>query len=226
VITSTLYPAITRVADRIDLLFEAFVKTNRLTLMWGLPFGIGVALFADDLVTYGIGDEWEPAVGIIQAFALIAAMNHIGFNWAAFYQARGDTRPLAVLTPIVLLAFLVFALPGMILWDLDGFAIGMALMALVSLTVRTVYLRRLFRGFRMLPHALRAVAPSVPAVALVLVARALLDDRSLGIALGELVLYLAVTLAATLYLERDLLREVAGYLGGRDRRAGAEAAPA
>jgi len=226
VITWTLYPAITRVSDRLDLMFEAFVKTNRLTLMWGLPFGVGVALFADDLVSYGIGDEWEPAIGIIQAFGLIAALNHIGFNWSAFYRARGDTRPLAVWAPIVLAAFLAFALPGMIFWGLDGFAVGMALMALVSLIVRTVYLRRLFRGFRMLPHAVRAVAPTIPAVAVVLLARLLVDDRNLGIALGELGLYLAVTAAATMYLERDLLREVVGYLGGRKEPAGAEAAPA
>jgi len=224
VITWTLYPAICRVSDRIDLMFEAFVKTNRLTLMWGLPFGVGVALFADDLVAYGIGEEWRPAVGIIQAFGLIAALNHVGFNWSAFYRARGDTRPLAVSAPIVLAAFLAFALPGMIVWGLDGFAVGMALMALVSLVVRTVYLRRLFRGFRMLPHALRAVAPTVPAAAAVLLVRLLVDERSLGIALGEVGLYVAVTLAATVYLERGLLREAFGYLGGRARPA--EAAPA
>lgn len=226
VITWTLYPAIVRVSDRVDLMFEAFVKTNRLTLMWGIPFGVGVALFADDLVAYGIGDEWEPAIGLIQAFGLIAALNHIGFNWSAFYRARGDTRPLAVWAPITLLAFLAFALPGMIVWGLDGFAVGMALMALVSLAVRTVYLRRLFRGFRMLPHALRAVAPTVPAVAAVLAVRALVDSRSLGIALGELAIYLAVTVAATFWFERALLREAIGYLAGRRQPRGAEAAPA
>jgi O-antigen/teichoic acid export membrane protein len=226
VITWTLYPAICRVSDRLDLMFEAFVKTNRLTLMWGLPFGVGVALFADDLVTYGIGDEWKPAVGIIQAFGLIAALNHIGFNWSAFYRARGDTKPLAVFAPIVLAAFLVFAVPGMVFWGLNGFAVGMALMALTSLIVRTIYLRRLFRGFRMLPHALRAIAPTIPAAGAVALARVIVDERSAGIALGELGLYVAVTVAATLYFERDLLREAIGYLGGRRRPAEAEAAPA
>jgi len=224
VITWTLYPAICRVSDRVDLLFEAFVKTNRLTLMWGIPFGVGIALFADSLVRFGLGDEWRPAVGIIQAFGLIAALNHIGFNWSAFYRARGDTRPLAVLAPLVLLAFLVFALPGMILWGLDGYAVGMALMALVSLIVRTVYLRRLFRGFRMLPHAARAIAPTVPAVAAVLLMRLLVDEHKAAGAAGEVVAYVAVTLAATVYLERALLREAFGYLGGRAK--GTDAVPA
>lgn len=215
IITWTLYPAIVRVSDRIDLMFEAFVKTNRLTLMWGIPFGVGVALFAADLVEYGIGDEWRSAVGIIQAFGLIAALNHFGFNWSAFYRARGETRPLAIWAPIVLGAFVLFAVPGMALWGLDGFAIGMAAMAVVSLIVRTIYLRRLFRDFRMLPHALRAIAPTVPAAAAVLAVRAVVDPRSLGLALAEVALYFLVTLGATLVLERSLLREVRGYLGGR-----------
>ena len=54
--------------DRLDLLFETFVKSNRIALMWGLPFGVGVALFASDLVHFGIGDRWRPGVGLIQAF--------------------------------------------------------------------------------------------------------------------------------------------------------------
>ena len=46
VIRQTVYPAICAVADRRDLLFETFVKTNQLAVMWGVPFGIGLALFA------------------------------------------------------------------------------------------------------------------------------------------------------------------------------------
>jgi O-antigen/teichoic acid export membrane protein len=215
IVTRALYPAICRVQDRIDVLFEAFVKSNRLTLMWGLPFGVGIALFAPDLVEFALGSQWEPAVGLIQAFGLVAAIDHIGFNWTAFYQARGQTRPLAVTAPIVALTFLAAAVPGMALWGLDGFAAGIAVMALVSLVVRGYYLRRLFRGFRMLPHALRAVTPTVPAVAAVLAVRLLDFERTAGVAIGELALYLAVTAAATLFFERALLREAIGYLGGR-----------
>ena len=35
IVTGTLYPAICAVRDRTDLLFESFVKSNRLALMWG-----------------------------------------------------------------------------------------------------------------------------------------------------------------------------------------------
>jgi hypothetical protein len=50
-----------------------------------------------------------------------------------------------------------------------------------------------------------------------------MDSRSAGVAAAEIVLYVAVTLAATLALERSLLREVRAYLAGR-RPAGTGAA--
>jgi len=67
----------------------------------------------------------------------------------------------------------------------------------------------------MLSHGARALAPTVPAAALVLASRALESSgRGLGTALAELALYLVVCTAATWAVERTLLREVSGYLRG------------
>jgi polysaccharide transporter, PST family len=214
-ITSTLYPAICRVKDRTDVLFEAFVKSNRLALMWGVPFGVGVALFADDLVSYGLGDEWRDAVPLLQVFGLIAALNHVGFNWNAFYSARGDTRPMAIVGPIGLATFVLVTIPLTVAYELDGFAIGMAALTVVMTFVRTHFIKRLFPAFRMGAYIARAAAPTVPAAAVVLLARAVVPDRSLAIAIAEVVLYMLVTVAATWFLERPLLREAMSYLRGR-----------
>lgn len=222
-VTWTLYPAICRVKDRLDLLAEAFVKSNRLALMWGIPFGVGLALFAPDLVQYALGQRWESAVGLIQVFGLVAAINHIGFNWTAFFRARGDTRPMAVVGPVTLLAFLLVPCPLLLTMGLPGYSAGMGVMALVSLVARNHYLTRTFPEFRMLRHAVRSLAPSVPAAGVVLLMR-LVDWRGgVGVALGQLALYVLVTVAATLVLERPLLREVLGYVRGRPRPASAGA---
>ena len=213
IVTQTLYPAICAVKDRTELLFEAFVKSNRLGLMWGMPFGVGLALFAGDLVEFVYGDEWEPAVGLIQAFGLIAAFNHIGYNWTAFFRARGETRPIGVMGVIGLVSMLAIAVPRLLAEGLDGLAIGMAIATAISLVGRVWYLSRLFPSFQILIHSARAIAPSVPAAAAVLAVRAASDaDRSGGLALAELGLYLAVTVLATWLVERQLLREVRGYL--------------
>jgi O-antigen/teichoic acid export membrane protein len=219
IVTATLYPAICRVKDRTDLLFESFVKSNRLALMWGVPFGIALTLFAPDLVEYGLGSKWEPAVTLLQVFGALAAINHIGFNWTAYFRARGQTRPIAVVGFASMVAFLATVYPLTAAYELDGFAVGIALTTLVSIAVRFAYLVRLFPALSIVGHSLRAIAPTVPAAAAVLALRAVDGQRSLGIALGELGLYAAVTVVATIAFERKLLREVIGYL--RRQPAGA-----
>jgi PST family polysaccharide transporter len=216
-VTWTLYPAICRVKDRTELLFEAFVKSNRLALMWGMPFGAGVAIFAEDLVKYGLGERWRPAIGILQVFGISAAVNHIGFNWTAFFSARGQTRPMAVAGPVALAAFLLFALPLLLIYGLQGFGWGILSMTLVNLGVRGYFLSRLFHGFQILLHALRAIAPTVPAVLITLAVRAAAPGDSLAASLAELALYLLVTIGATWVFERRLLLEALAYVRGRPR---------
>jgi O-antigen/teichoic acid export membrane protein len=218
IITETLYPAVCAVRDRLDLLAEAFVKSNRLTLMWGAPFGAGAALFVSDLVDHVIGRHWTFAIRLMQAAAVCGAINHVGFNWTAFYRAQGKTRPLAVAAVINLVTFAVGPIPLLLAWGLDGYAAGLVIAALVQLAVRGWFLSRLFEGFDILRHAVRAAAPTIPAVGIVLGARAVEPfHRTAGVALGEALVYVAVTVAATWALERPLLREALGYV--RDRPA-------
>ena len=218
VLTQTLYPAICAVKDRTDLLFEAFVTSNRLALMWGVPFGLGLALFAPDFVRFVVGEQWEPAVFLLQVFGVCMGIGHIGHNWDAFYRARGDTRPIAVWSVIAMLPFVAVAAPLLVIEGLDGYAVGMAVLTLVSLAVRLWYLTRLFEDFRVLGYAVRAIAPSLLATTGVVAVRLVESpDRGSELALGEVLLFLAITAAATLWLERRLLRELWSYLGRTPR---------
>ena len=197
------------------------MKSNRLALMWAVPFGTGLTLFCSDLVTYGIGEEWRPAVIVLQLFGVAAAINHLGFNWDAYFRALGQTRPLAVASTGAAVAFLAVVLPLLHSRGLEGLAIAVLVQGLVHLAVRAYFLRRLFRGFAFLPHAARAIAPTVPAVAVVLAVRlAGSGARSGTQAVAELALYAILVVGATLLIEGRLLREMAGYLR-RQETAGA-----
>jgi lipopolysaccharide exporter len=216
IITMTLYPAICAVRERTDLLFETFVKSNRLALMWGMPFGVGLALFAPDLVHFGLGHKWVPAIRLIQFFGLIAASHQLAFNWTAYLRARGDTRPIAAVNLVVMVVFVAAMIPLTTVDGLNGFAIAMAITAAASLVGRTYVLVRVFPAFGMIRHSARAVAPTIPAAAAVLLVRTLETGvRTLAIALAELAVYAIVTMVATVALERPLLREVIGYLRAR-----------
>lgn len=213
IVTQTLYPAIAAVKDNPATMLEVFVKSNRVALMWGAPFGIGLTLFAHDLVHYGLGDKWDSAVILLQVFGVLAAINHVGFNWSAFWRARGDTRPLAVTAAVTTVAFLAGTLPLIIADGIEGLAWGMSIMTAASLGMRFFYVTRLFRGFPVWRHALRGLGPTVPAALAVLGVRAAGGLGASGVgALLELAVFGVVFLAATLVFERALIREAAGYL--------------
>ena len=222
-VTGTLYPAICAVRDRTELLGETFVKSNRLALMWAMPFGIGLALFAGDLVHFVIGDKWQPAVTLLQFYGVIAAVGHIAYNWDAFMRATGRTRPIAVGSLASMITFLVFGLPLLFMYGLTGLAIGVALQMLANVACRAYYLRQLFDGFTYMAHAARAILPTIPAAAAVFAVRLVeTGHRTFAMAVGEVALYTLVTAVATWYSERALLQEAVGYV--RRRRAAPAAA--
>jgi O-antigen/teichoic acid export membrane protein len=216
IISQTIYPAVCRVADRGEALLEVFVKSNRLALMWAMPFGAGLALFAGDLVRYLLGDQWTPAIGLLAAFGVVAGYGQLAFNWTVFMRALNRTRPLLVAALIDLVVFAVVMLPAIIAFGLPGYAAGFATSTAVQIVVRTHYMRTLFPTFAIVRHMIRAVMPALPPVALVLALRTLLGgDRELAQAIGELTLYVLATAASTYFFERRLIGEMLGYLRGR-----------
>lgn len=215
---TTLYPAICAIQDRLDLLRESFVKSNRLALMWAMPFGAGIALFASDLVRFGIGEKWHSAIVLLQAMGLASAIAHIGWNWDDYLRARSTTKPLALAGIVTTIAFLA-CLPLLFVYKLPGLAVAIAAQALVALVFRAVYLTRLFESFSILRHAARAVLPSIPAVALVLIMRQVEGGtRIAAMAVGEVCIYIGVTLVATWAIEGRLVREALGYVFERAAR--------
>ncbi len=213
VVTHALYPAICAVRDRRDLLFESFSKSNRLAVLWGFPVGVGVSLFAGELVIFVLGEQWELAVPLIQVLGLAAAIDQIGFNWTAFARARGETRILAVQSGLVFVAVLGVGVPLVLLHGLSGYAMGIAAGTLVALGVRLVYLTRLFPALDLVNHVLGAIAPTAVAAGAVLVSRATLPSGGGAIrTTAELLAYLAIALVTTWGTERDLLKEAVGYL--------------
>jgi hypothetical protein len=104
------------------------------------------------------------------------------------------------------------AIPLLILDGLTGFGIGMAFAAAVGIGGRIVYLVRLFPAFGVVRHSTQAILPTLPGAVIVLIIRQLDGRRTTAVAVAEAAVYLLVTAATTLYVERPLLREVLGYL--------------
>jgi O-antigen/teichoic acid export membrane protein len=224
VITQSLYPAIARVKHDVGLLWEAFRMSNRLALLWALPFGAAAVLFAAPLVDHVLGDRWRPAVILIQCLGAAAAINQVGFNWSAFLRARGQTRPIAVADGVFLAAVLAIAVPLLLAHGLRGYGAGWLIAVLPFVAVRLGYLGRLFGLRTMLAALVGAAWPTLPAVIAVLALRAAIGEATAARALVEAALFAAVVLAATVWWERGELREAVRLLRARPP-APATAAP-
>jgi O-antigen/teichoic acid export membrane protein len=216
IVATTIYPAICAVKDRLPTLEELFVKSNRLTMMWALPFCAGFILFAPDLVHFILGDRWVPAIVLLQGLAAAAAIQQVGYNWFSFYRAVGKPRPQAVESAVMVATFAALAIPGLILWGAPGFVWGRIAGALAMLAVRRHFVKRLLPNVELVTLGLRGVAPVAAAAALIGLARLALwgGERSAAQALAEIVLFVAACAAITWLVERPLLREVAREASG------------
>src|SRR5215218_3040679 len=141
IVATTIYPAIVRVRDRVDVLEELFAKSNRLTLMWAFPFGAGLALFGADVIGFVLGDEWQPAAVLVGGLAAATALQQVGYNWFSFYRARGEPRPQAVESVVMVVSFLGLAVPALFAWGFDGFVWGRIASAVLVVAVRVFYVR-------------------------------------------------------------------------------------
>jgi O-antigen/teichoic acid export membrane protein len=220
IVSGTLYPAICAAQDRVELLRESFEKANRLALMWAMPFGVGLSLFCGDLVRFGLGSRWGPAVTLLDITGVAVALGHIGFNWDDYFRARSETRPIAIASGLTAVAFVGIGVPLTIAYGLRGFGYGILIQALVAMVVRGYFVTRLFDGFAFVRHSLRAVALVVPGIAVTLALRAVAGhDRSFALAVAEVALFVVLSLITTWTIERTLLKEAVGYLLERRRRA-------
>lgn len=216
IVTATIYPAICAIQGRAQQLRELFVKSNRATLLYVLPFSAAVVLFAPDLVHVVLGGRWQPAVVLLQGLAVAGLLQHLGFNWFSFYRAHGDTVPPALEAVAGAVGFLALAVPGLVLWGFDGFVAGRVLGVVVTLAFRAHYVRRLLPGVRPGELVGPAVAPLALACGATLLLRLLLwgGGRGLGQAIAEAVLFLGVYGLGAARRERALLAELrAGYQG-------------
>lgn len=223
ILASTIYPAICSVQDRPATLRELFAKSNRLGLAWVVPFCAAIVLFAPDLIEFALGEEWEPAVGLLQGMAVAAGLQQLGYNWFSFYRAVGNPRPQAVESAVMVGSFLLLAVPALFAWGFDGFVAGRIAGAVLVLAVRRRYVLKLLPGVSLGRLAVRGIAPVIGAAAAVVALRLLLwGERELAHAVAEVVLFGAVTAALTWVFERGLLTEAGGYLR---RTPGAAPAP-
>jgi O-antigen/teichoic acid export membrane protein len=221
IVTAAIYPAICAIKDHTRRLEELFVKSNRATLLWVMPFSGALVLFAPDVQRLILGPRWHPAVVLVQGLAVATAIAQLGFNWFAFYRARGDNRPAAIESSVGAVMFLILAIPGLLLAGTGGFVAGRIAAVLVVAAVRRYYVKRLLPEVRYATIVRPALMPLLAAAGSVVVVRLASwgDGRPVVQAALELALFVAVYMIAITRSERRLMSELLEGLRGRSSRS-------
>jgi O-antigen/teichoic acid export membrane protein len=121
-LTQTIYPGFAKVSNDESRLRGAYQRAQALVTAIALPAGVGTAIIAEPLVRLTMGDQWLPAVFIIQALAAVFAFQTLGSLVEPLAMATGATRTLfirstqmfAVRVPLILFAMYADGLRGIV----------------------------------------------------------------------------------------------------------------
>lgn len=124
-----LYPAFSRMQDERERLATAFLRVNRLVAAITAPCLLGLAVAAPDFVPVVLGEQWRPAVPVVQVLIVVGVLQSLQALNASVLQARDRSRWLLrysmVFTGLTLVAF-VAGLPFGVLGVAAALAIASA----------------------------------------------------------------------------------------------------
>lgn len=142
VLTSVLLPAYAEMQHDLPRLRRAWTTTIRMSLLLGLPIGLGVAVTAPAFVETLYGQRW---LGMVTTLSLLSASvppQLIARNFGSLFQAMGRTGlqlKLALISTPLTLAAIGIGLP----WGITGVAVALLVKSMITLYIPLVPAMRL-----------------------------------------------------------------------------------
>ncbi|HEV3232537.1 MAG TPA: oligosaccharide flippase family protein, partial [Candidatus Dormibacteraeota bacterium] len=176
---AVLFPVICRITDPASLK-RAFELSGQLVLVWAVPAGLGLAVFAPDIVRYALGPRWTPIVPLLVVEGVGETLNAVGTLWQLFYVAAGKTKPTLVMGAQINV-FLLVALGLMAMrFGYQGVVVTFFAAVMIGLIQRMRYMDRLLPGTTLFRAALPVLAAGLIAVAGTLAVRQVAGGAGVG----------------------------------------------
>ncbi len=141
-ITTTLFPAFSRLKDDRERLSAAYQKAQALVTAITFPAGVGMALVADPMVHLFMGQKWHPVVLIIQVLASVFALQTLGTLSQPLAMATGATRLLFIRDVQAFLMRIPFIVAGMLIDGLTGIIYARAMTGLIAVLLHMQVVER------------------------------------------------------------------------------------
>jgi O-antigen/teichoic acid export membrane protein len=105
-----LFPALVRVKDNATELKRAFLLSQGVQTLVGLPAGVGLALVANELVLVLLGEKWAGAAPFLGIFALMNVANALASSSIYLLLTLDHAKKLAIYSWTQVLLFFLAAL--------------------------------------------------------------------------------------------------------------------
>lgn len=219
-IRRALFPGFAKLASDPTALKKSFLDVYGLMVLLGLPIPMGLAIAAPFLVQVFLGDQWGPAVPVIEVLALYGIVQALGSSSHLVYLALNRPQITARLTGLHLGLLLPLLVVGVSATGAVGAAWALTITSVIVLVVDfTVVLRVLEMSPHYIGSALaRPVAGSLLMLGTLISLRLLLPEPESWMASALQLATLAGTGVVIYVGAVSLLWHLAGRPGGAERQ--------
>jgi len=144
-VSTVVYPAFSRTRDD-DQLKRGFSLSTKYSGAISLLPCVAVLVLGGELVRYGLGEKWMPALRPLQVFTCLAAFRMITVHWYDVYLSRGKTGVMPFISASNVIGVSLAAYVGARYFGLMGVALGVAAVNIgVILVAVNFLLKRILR---------------------------------------------------------------------------------
>ena len=216
IIVNVAFPAFARFQHQNDVLRRGYIKVLQFLSVIIFPLMAGMFVVAPLFIPVVYGDNWMPAVPIVQIFCLLGVVKSLGNPIGSLLLAKGRPDLGFYMNIIAVIGLAGSNLLG-VRWGITGVAFSTLIFTLFVLLPIDFYLRWRVINMNLLQFWAAVREPAIAAVVLVIVTEALhtLTNGKLPNVVELILLTVTGALAYLIsiwLIDRQLIIEVWGYL--------------
>ncbi len=89
VLTKVIFPAYAKLKEDRARLIQGFLTTTKYTAFVTVPIGLGIVAIAPEMVPVVFGEQWEPAIILVQVLALLGMVATLPWSAGDVFKALG-----------------------------------------------------------------------------------------------------------------------------------------
>jgi len=139
------FPVYSKLSEDKDRLFRAFKKVFISSSGIAIILGLGIYIFAEQIVLILLGPSWTAAIPVVKVLAIYGIFRAIFGNFSAVFLSLEKQKYVAIMTLARLLALCLFIFPLVSLFGMVGAGYAMIVSILVEIPIILFFTHLLFK---------------------------------------------------------------------------------